>query len=41
MDKLHQNGYISDPGTKNKSVWLADEGARLSAELFEKLSTVK
>jgi hypothetical protein len=36
MDQLHQKGYISDPATKNKSVWLSDEGARLSEELFEK-----
>ena len=30
MDQLHAKGYISDPATKNKSVWLSDEGARLS-----------
>ena len=41
MDKLHQKGYISDPTTKNKSVWLSDEGAKLSEELFEKLFAVK
>jgi hypothetical protein len=32
-----REGYISDPATKNKSVWLTDEGAKLSEELFEKL----
>jgi len=37
MDSLHQKGYISDPATKNKSVWLTEEGAKLSEELFEKL----
>jgi hypothetical protein len=37
MDLLHQKGYISDPATKNKSVWLTEEGAMLSEELFEKL----
>jgi len=37
MDALHQKGYISDPATKNKSVWLTEEGAKLSEELFEKL----
>jgi hypothetical protein len=36
MDSLHQKGYISDPVNKNKSVWLTDEGAKLSEELFEK-----
>jgi hypothetical protein len=41
MDQLHHKGYISDPATKNKSVWLSDEGARLSGELFEKLFAVK
>jgi Domain of unknown function (DUF6429) len=41
MDRLHQQGYISDPATKNKSVWLSDEGAKLSKELFEKLFVVK
>jgi uncharacterized protein DUF6429 len=41
MDQLHHKGYISDPATKNKSVWLSDEGARLSGEFFEKLFAVK
>jgi hypothetical protein len=41
MDQLHDKGYISDPATRNKSVWLSDEGARLSQELFEKLFAVK
>src|SRR6266403_4943421 len=30
MDSLHQKGYISDPATKNKSVWLSEEEAKLS-----------
>ena len=37
MDRLHEKGYISDPATKNKSVWLSEEGARLSEEFCEKL----
>jgi len=41
MDELHEKGYISNPATKNKSVWLSDEGARLSEELCEKLFGVK
>jgi Domain of unknown function (DUF6429) len=41
MDQLHRKGYISDPATKNKSVWLSIDGARLSEELFEKLFVVK
>jgi hypothetical protein len=41
MDSLHEKGYISDPATKNKSVWLSEEGAKLSEELFGKLFAVK
>jgi hypothetical protein len=41
MDQLHDKDYISDPATKAKSVWLSDEEARLSEELFEKLFAVK
>jgi hypothetical protein len=37
MDSLHEKGYISDPATKAKSVWLSEEGAKLSKELFEKM----
>lgn len=37
LDSLHEQGYISDPATKAKSVWLSEEGAKLSKELFEKL----
>ncbi len=36
-----KKGYISDPATKNKSVWLSEEGARLSEELYEKLFAAK
>ena len=41
MDALHDKGYISNPATKNKSVWLSEEGAKLSEELFERLFAVK
>jgi hypothetical protein len=41
MDQLHAKGYISDPATKYKSVWLTEEGARLSKKLCEKLFAVK
>jgi len=37
LDALHQKGYISDPTTKNKAVWLTEKRAKLSEELFEKL----
>jgi Domain of unknown function (DUF6429) len=41
MDSLHEKGYISDPATKNKSIILSEEGARMSKELFEKLFALK
>ena len=41
MDQLHEKGYISNPATKNKSVWLSEEGEKLSKELFEKIFAVK
>ena len=41
MDSLHEKGYISDPATKNKSVWLSEKGAKLSEKLLEKLFAVK
>src|SRR5215472_15006105 len=41
MDQLHEKGYIFDPATRNKSVWLSEKGARLSEELCEKLFAVK
>lgn len=41
MDALHDQGYISDPATKNKWVWLSGDGTKLSEESFEKLFAVK
>jgi Domain of unknown function (DUF6429) len=35
-DYLYETGYIADPKGKAKSVWLTEEGARLSEELFRK-----
>ncbi len=37
LDSLQEKGFISDPATKAKSVWLSEDGAKLSKELFEKL----
>jgi hypothetical protein len=39
LDRLHQKGYISDPATKAKSVFLTEEGAKRSQDLFEKYFT--
>jgi hypothetical protein len=33
LDRLHAKGYISDPKSKAKSVWMSEERAR---ELFER-----
>jgi len=40
MDSLHQKGYISEPARKARSVWLSEEGDKLSKELFEKFFAV-
>jgi hypothetical protein len=39
-DRMFEKGWISDPKRKARSVWLTDEGARLSEELFQKLFAV-
>ena len=36
LNRLHEKGFISNPKSKAKSVVLTEEGAKLSAELFEK-----
>ena len=36
LDRLYQKGYISDPATKAKSVFLTETGAKRSRDLFEK-----
>jgi hypothetical protein len=39
LDRLHRKGFISDPATKAKSIFLTDEGAKRSHDLFEKYFT--
>jgi hypothetical protein len=34
MDRLYEKGYISDPKSKAKSIWLSEEGLRRAEELF-------
>jgi Mn-dependent DtxR family transcriptional regulator len=34
MDRLHAQGFISDPKSKAKSVVLTEEGERRAEELF-------
>lgn len=35
MNRLHEQGMISDPKSKAKSVYLTEEGSQRSRELFE------
>jgi uncharacterized protein DUF6429 len=37
MNRLHENGFISDPKKKAKSVVVTEEGRKRSEELFRKL----
>jgi hypothetical protein len=37
MNRLHEQGYISDPRSKTKSVVLTVEGLARSRQLFEQL----
>ena len=36
LDRLHAQGFISDPKSKTKSVVLTEEGARRGEELFRR-----
>jgi len=36
LDRLHAQGFISDPKSKAKSVVLSEEGARRAEELFRR-----
>jgi len=36
LDRLHAQGFISNPKSKAKSVALTEEGARLAEELFRR-----
>ena len=36
MDRLHTQGFISDPKSKAKSVVLTNEGGRTAEELFRR-----
>ena len=36
LDRLHAQGFISDPKSRAKSVVLTEEGARTAEELFRR-----
>jgi hypothetical protein len=37
LDRLHQKGLITDPKTKNKSVYFSEEGAAYAEEMCKML----
>jgi hypothetical protein len=37
LDRLHQQGLISNPNNQNKSIGFTEAGRRRAAELFEKV----
>ena len=36
MDRLYSKGFISDPSSTAKSVWVTEQGVRRSEELFKR-----
>jgi hypothetical protein len=37
LDRLHEKGFIANPMSKGTSLVLSEEGAKRSAELFQRL----
>ncbi|UZE24721.1 DUF6429 family protein [Pseudomonas sp. B21-056] len=37
MNRLHEQGFISDPVNKNKSVWLTTEGLERGRQIADRL----
>jgi len=37
MNRLHEQGFISNPVNKNKSIWLTQEGQERGRQLAERL----
>jgi hypothetical protein len=37
MNRLHEKGFIGDPVSKAKSVWLTEEGIARSEKLFREM----
>ncbi|MFJ7316467.1 DUF6429 family protein [Pseudomonas sp. NPDC098747] len=37
MNRLHEQGFISNPVNKSKSIWLTDEGLERGREIAERL----
>ncbi|MFR0716557.1 DUF6429 family protein [Enterobacterales bacterium BD_CKDN230030183-1A_HGKHYDSX7] len=41
MNRLHEQGFISDPVNKNKSIWLTEEGLDRGRQLADRLFGVR
>ncbi|WP_350649468.1 DUF6429 family protein [Pseudomonas sp. HY13-MNA-CIBAN-0226] len=41
MNKLHQQGLITDPVNRNKSIWLTEEGLERGRQIADRLFGVK
>lgn len=37
MNRLHEQGFISDPVNRNKSIWLTEEGLNRGRQLADQL----
>lgn len=37
MNRLHEQGFISNPVNKNKSIWLTEEGQERGRQIAERL----
>ncbi len=41
MNRLHENGFISNPVSKSKSVWLTAEGLEQGPQIADRLFAVR
>ena len=41
MNRLHQQGLITDPVNRNKSIWLTEEGLERGRQIADRLFGVK
>ncbi|WP_460161288.1 DUF6429 family protein [Pseudomonas sp. S2_B10] len=41
MNRLHEQGLISNPVNRNKSIWLTEEGLERGREIAERMFGVK
>ncbi|WP_448092429.1 DUF6429 family protein [Pseudomonas lini] len=41
MNRLHEQGFISDPENKNKSIWLTAEGLERGRQIADRLFGIR